>query len=83
MLTSILLLFLLFLSLAGWGMCFLYKIKVHPAFIPLFLFSSVTTVLFGAGLLHRMPLAANIIYYSGLKRSRLNLCCIPRCCSFP
>ncbi|MGF3105009.1 hypothetical protein [Rossellomorea sp. DUT-2] len=66
MLTSILLLFLLFLSLAGWGMFFLYKVKVHPAFIPLFLFSSVTTVLFGAGLLHRMPLAANIIYYSGL-----------------
>ncbi|MFC7786060.1 hypothetical protein ACFQWC_16310 [Rossellomorea sp. GCM10028870] len=65
MLTSILLLFLLFLSLAGWGMFFLYKIKVHPAFIPLFLFSGVTTVLFGAGLLHRMSLAANIIYYSG------------------
>ncbi|WP_374055052.1 hypothetical protein [Rossellomorea sp. FM04394] len=66
MLTSILLLFLLFLSLAGWGMFFLYKVKVHPAFIPLFLFSSVTTVLFGAGLLHRMPFATNSIYYSGL-----------------
>lgn len=66
MLTSILLLFLLFLSLAGWGLFFLYKVKIHPAFIPLFLFSSVGTVLFGAGLLHGMPVAANIIYYSGL-----------------
>lgn len=66
MLTSILLLFLLFLSLAGWGLFFLYKVKVHPAFIPLFLFSSVTLTLFGAGLLHQMPVAANIIYYSGL-----------------
>ncbi|OXS54351.1 hypothetical protein B1B00_20630 [Bacillus sp. DSM 27956] len=66
MFTSILLLFSALLSLAGWGMFSLYKMKVHPAFIPLFLFSVVTTVLFCAGLIHHMPLAANIIYYSGL-----------------
>jgi hypothetical protein len=66
MFTSMFFLLLLFLSLAGWGLFFLYKVKIHPAFIPLFLFSSVTTVLFGAGLMNSMPSAANFVYYSGL-----------------
>ncbi|NMH67513.1 hypothetical protein HF072_01690 [Bacillus sp. RO3] len=66
MFSSMLILILLFLSLAGWGLFFFYKVKVHLPFIPLFLFAGVTVVLFVAGLVDRMPVAANLIYYSGL-----------------
>ena len=73
MFSSMISLVLLFLSLAGWGCFFLYKAKIHPAFIPLFLFSGVTTVLFIAGLVHHMSLAAELIFYSGILLSVIYL----------
>ncbi|MGF3104834.1 hypothetical protein [Rossellomorea sp. DUT-2] len=57
---------LLFASLSGWGLLSFNRIKVHIAFIPIFIFSSITTVVFCAGLINIMPLVVNIIYYSGL-----------------
>ncbi|MGM0854930.1 MAG: hypothetical protein ACQEWI_20375 [Bacillota bacterium] len=57
---------LLFASLSGWGLLSFNRIKVHIAFIPIFIFSSITTVVFCAGLINIMPLAVNLIYYSGL-----------------
>ncbi|MCA1065859.1 hypothetical protein QTG56_21765 [Rossellomorea sp. AcN35-11] len=56
----------LFASLSGWGLLAFNRIKVHIAFIPIFIFSSITTVVFCAGLINIMPLAVNLIYYSGL-----------------
>jgi hypothetical protein len=57
---------LLFLSLGGWGLFIFQKLKIHPAIIPIFLFSSITVVLFFAGLLNIMPLVVTLIYYIGL-----------------
>jgi hypothetical protein len=57
---------LLFSSLGGWGLMIHNRLKVHIAFIPIFIFSSITTILFCAGLINIMPLAVNLIYYSGL-----------------
>ncbi|WP_156142483.1 hypothetical protein [Rossellomorea aquimaris] len=57
---------LLFASLSGWGLLSFNRIKVHIAFIPIFVFSSITTVVFCAGLINIMPLAVNLIYFSGL-----------------
>jgi hypothetical protein len=57
---------LLFLSLMGWGMSIHHKLRIQPAFIPLFLFSMITCVVYGAGLLKLMPYAVYIIFYSGL-----------------
>ncbi|MDT9027136.1 hypothetical protein [Rossellomorea yichunensis] len=57
---------LLFASLSGWGLLSFNRVKVHIAFIPIFIFSSITTVVFCAGLINVMPLAVNLIYYSGL-----------------
>jgi hypothetical protein len=57
---------LLFSSLSGWGLMTYNRLKVHIAFIPIFIFSSITLFLFCAGLINIMPLAVNIIYYSGL-----------------
>lgn len=56
----------LFASFSGWGLVSYYRLKVHIAFIPIFIFSSITTVVFCAGLINIMPLAVNIIYFSGL-----------------
>jgi hypothetical protein len=39
--------------------------KIHPAFIPVFLFSSITTLVFTAGVFGYMPLMVDLIYYSG------------------
>ncbi len=57
---------LLFLSLTGWGMLTHNKLSIHPAFIPIFLFSSITSAVFFAGLLNIMPLMVSIIFYTGL-----------------
>lgn len=57
---------LLFISFSGWGLLSLNKIKVHISFIPVFVFSSITTVVFCAGLINIMPLTVNLIYYAGL-----------------
>lgn len=56
----------LFASFSGWGLVSYYRLKVHIAFIPIFIFSSITTVVFCAGLINIMPLVVNIIYFSGL-----------------
>ncbi|MGD6968099.1 hypothetical protein ACQCVP_16855 [Rossellomorea vietnamensis] len=58
--------FLLFLSLGGLGAAIYYKLKIHSAFIPIFLFAGITFILFIAGILNMLPLAADIIYYGGL-----------------
>ncbi|WP_147534143.1 hypothetical protein [Bacillus marasmi] len=57
---------LLFLSFTGWGMFIHHKLKIYPAFIPLFLFSMITCTVFGAGLLHFMPEMVVFIFYFGL-----------------
>ncbi|MGM0843731.1 MAG: hypothetical protein ACQEUT_02055 [Bacillota bacterium] len=58
--------FLLFLSLGGLGAAIYHKLRIHKAFIPIFLYSLITFLLFFAGILNILPLAANIIYYAGL-----------------
>ncbi|MBP3950215.1 hypothetical protein [Bacillus suaedae] len=58
--------FLLFLSLGGWGVAISYKLKINNAFIPIFLYSAITFVLFIAGVLNILPLIVTIIFYVGL-----------------
>lgn len=57
---------LLSMSLMGWGMLSHHKLKINPAFLPIFIFSSITCAVFGAGLLNFMPHMVNLILYSGL-----------------
>lgn len=57
---------LLFTSLLGWGLLTHYKLRINVAFIPIFLFSSITATLFCAGLLNILPLMANLIFFGGL-----------------
>ncbi|MGG3571889.1 hypothetical protein ABES80_05210 [Bacillus gobiensis] len=56
----------LVVSLAGWGMFIHKKLKINAAFIPLFLFSSITCLVFAAGLLNIMPLMVSLIFYAGI-----------------
>jgi hypothetical protein len=53
-------------SLTGWGMYFHYKWKIHAVFIPIFLFASITCLVFGAGLLNVMPIVVYLIFSVGL-----------------
>lgn len=57
---------LLFVSFLGWGLFIHHKLRIHVAFIPIFLFSSITVVLFFSGLLNILPLMVNIIFWGGL-----------------
>ncbi|WP_409252127.1 hypothetical protein V1502_18840 [Bacillus sp. SCS-153A] len=57
---------LLFLSLGGLGLAIHQRLKIHSAFIPIFLYSAITFILFIAGILNVLPLAVKIIYYTGL-----------------
>ncbi|MDE5053270.1 hypothetical protein NDK25_13595 [Niallia taxi] len=57
---------MLVLSLIGWGMYFHYKWKIHAVLIPIFLFASITCLVFGAGLLNMMPLVVYLIFSVGL-----------------
>ncbi|RSL29890.1 hypothetical protein D7Z54_28915 [Salibacterium salarium] len=59
-------LFLLLLSFAGYGLFFIRRYNIAPAVIPLFLFSSITVVLFVAGLLNLLQEAAYGIFIGGL-----------------
>lgn len=54
------------LSLMGWGMFIHHKLKIHPPFIPLFLFSMITFAVYGAGIFKFMPYMVYTIFYSGL-----------------
>ncbi|MTH54717.1 hypothetical protein GKZ89_15040 [Bacillus mangrovi] len=56
---------LLFLSFAGWGLAAFTVLKMNSAFIPVFLLSAVTVVLFGAGTIHFLPEAAWALYVGG------------------
>lgn len=57
---------LLSLSLLGWGMFSHHRLNITPAFIPIFVFSSITCFVFGAGLLNFMPHIVNLIFYFGI-----------------
>lgn len=57
---------LLILSLSGWGMFTYYKLKINPAFIPIFVFSFITCAIFSAGLLNFIPLMTKLIFCTGL-----------------
>ncbi len=57
---------MLALSLTGWGMYFHYKWKIHAVFIPIFLFASITCLVFCAGLLNVMPIVVYLIFSVGL-----------------
>ncbi|MGD6831749.1 hypothetical protein ACQCT5_06275 [Sutcliffiella halmapala] len=57
---------LLFFSLLGWGLLVNKKFKINPAFIPIFIFSSITSLVFFAGLFKIMPFMVTLITYSGL-----------------
>ena len=57
---------LLFLSFIGLGIFILNRLKIEMAFVPIFLFSSITVLLFCAGLINILPLMVWIIYYGGL-----------------
>jgi hypothetical protein len=64
--SSIISFIFLVLSLAGWGMFIHKKLKINAAFIPLFLFSSITCLVFAAGLLNIMPLMVRMLFYAGI-----------------
>ncbi|CAG9621136.1 hypothetical protein [Sutcliffiella rhizosphaerae] len=56
----------LFLSFAGWGMLFYNKWRLNPAVIPLLVFSWVTAIVFGAGLLNIISIAVYLIFAMGI-----------------
>lgn len=57
---------LLCFSLVGWGLFIFRKGRIHPGFIPLFLFSCITSLVFIAGVFHVMPQMVSVLFYSGL-----------------
>jgi len=56
----------LFLSLFGLGMLVHHKLDIHPAFIPIFIFSTITSIVFLAGLINFMPEMVHLIFLIGL-----------------
>lgn len=66
MLNLLLAFLLLSISFAGWGIYIHRKLDIHPAFVPLFLFSSITCVVFFGGLLNIMPLMVYLLFLVGL-----------------
>ncbi|MGN8646368.1 hypothetical protein ACTNEO_10310 [Gracilibacillus sp. HCP3S3_G5_1] len=57
---------ILLLSLIGWSVLIYKKFKLYPTFIPIFLFSVVTCVLFISGILNILTQVVYIIFLIGL-----------------
>lgn len=57
---------LLGFSLTGWAFFVHEKLKINAAFIPIFIFSGITSVLFFSGLLNIMPHMVILIFLCGL-----------------
>ncbi|WP_208590775.1 hypothetical protein [Gracilibacillus suaedae] len=53
------------LSLIGWSVLVYKKLKLHPTFIPIFLFSVVTCVLFISGILNILTQVVYVIFLIG------------------
>lgn len=57
---------LLMVSFAGYGMFLLFKFNINTSFIPALIVSTITVVLFIAGLLNILVFATYIIFFLGL-----------------
>lgn len=66
MFSTVIQLLLLCLSITGYGLFIYKKLKIHAAFLPIFIFSSIVSILFFAGILNILPIAAYTIFYVGL-----------------
>ncbi|QHS23508.1 hypothetical protein GWK91_11300 [Virgibacillus sp. MSP4-1] len=66
MIDTYIMLILLGLSLLGWGFLVFVKIGIPVAFIPIFIFSGITSIMFLAGLLNMMTFLTVLIFIGGL-----------------
>lgn len=57
---------LLGLSIGGWAFFAYDRLRLNTAFIPIFVFSGITSFLFISGLLNILPFMVNLIFFSGL-----------------